>query len=436
MKTILYLLITISLVGCDSFLDVKPKGKLVPQTVEDFDLMLNDLGVTTGADIALKDPYLMIDASKESALWGTNLSSAIDAAYNQFYSNLYTCNFILENIDVAESVSGSDELRKVVKRDALADRAATLFLLANNYGHHYSVTADKDIATPIKLNTNIEEDIPNGTIKEFYTQIIEDLTEAKTIYNQDNERIYNCSRASNLGIDGLFAKVYLFMNDHEAAFTYANACLNNHSKLYNYNDLEAGEVPVRYYSNEENIWFKTPKPAVNFIDWRFSADIAELFDKANDFRWTFYAGVENADGSYSRNDVQQVSPNSLVSVADILLIRAECYAKMNEVEKACDDLHTLRSTRVNADSYTKLETTDKDVALSWIKEERVRELAFSVNNLWDLKRYYAEGRDVPTFTRNWEVLPETYTLEPGSDKYYLEIPAEVFELSDQIKPNK
>ena len=53
-KIISFLIIAITLISCDAddFLDIKPKGELIPETLEDYDLILNS------TDIQIEDHFL------------------------------------------------------------------------------------------------------------------------------------------------------------------------------------------------------------------------------------------------------------------------------------------------------------------------------------------------------------------------------------------
>ena len=82
----------------------------------------------------------------------------------------------------------------------------------------------------------------------------------------------------------------------------------------------------------------------------------------------------------------------------------------------------FREKRFNT-PYTTLVHADDATTLQWIKEERLREFAFTGLTLWDLKRYHAFGDPVPTFTR--EANGQTFTIEPGSSKYVCPIPLNV-----------
>src|SRR5699024_6638556 len=62
--TYFYILLLISLLSfqsCESYLDIKPKGYVIPQTVEDFERILNDVSLTKflsdGIEILSDDFY-------------------------------------------------------------------------------------------------------------------------------------------------------------------------------------------------------------------------------------------------------------------------------------------------------------------------------------------------------------------------------------------
>jgi len=104
----------------------------------------------------------------------------------------------------------------------------------------------------------------------------------------------------------------------------------------------------------------------------------------------------------------------------LILANAEAKVRNGDGPGAIEMLNKLAYYRYTTREATFTYTTDAD-ALQEVKDERRRELCFTGINFIDQKRYHAYGETIPTFTRT---IPtgETFTLEPGSDKWVVPIP--------------
>lgn len=444
MKKIIYIIICLlALNSCDEFLDVKPTGVVIPESVEHFDQMLTGVNYFFESVVLYMDPDVYTNVISLAYQWSDQAfrSDEKDLAYNKLYENIYIANYVLENIDSAP-LDGKESLREYVKGCAYAERAANYYILVNTYGPHYnSTTSSSDIAVPIVLSSDLTQDQTNATVEDLYLQIIEDLDEADKLLNS-NEIPYDPTRGSKLGINGLYAKIYLYMGDFAKAKEYADKCLNAYDFLYDFNTTdEEKPVPVHYYKNEENIWARTFRQRQSYFDLNYSADLAGIYDVVNDLRFVRYhkTSVVLPEGVYEYEQNLAYDPTLLVSVPDILLLRAECHAHANKLNLAMADLDALRINRYKIDGYFAYSDAanmpaTKDEALALIRIERRRELPFSGLNLFDLKRYHAQGRDVDIFTRT--IGDIEYVLTPGSSKYYVGIANSILVLSDNMVSNK
>ena len=99
----------ILLCGCDSFLDVTPKGKLLPEKVQDFDEMIGDsrnpssinpLAEMCGDNLYMTEERLtgkMMSEQGKAYTWQEEfyLPEEDDATWNSAYEIIYTCNLVL-----------------------------------------------------------------------------------------------------------------------------------------------------------------------------------------------------------------------------------------------------------------------------------------------------------------------------------------------------
>ncbi len=442
MKRIFYIIIgLLSFTSCKGFLDVVPTGIVIPQSVTDYDMMLN--GFNDGNSLVLyMDPEVWSDNESREYFWPEDRyrEDEQDGFYNQMYANIHKCNIILENIDNAVLGTSTESVRTLAKRDAIAERASHYWLLVNHYAPAYNpATAATDLTVPLVLTTNMEETYTNATVEQLYDFIESEL---KTAHEMLDDAISkNNMRPSRPAIAGLLSKLYMYKGDASTALTYANESLTKYDFVYDYNTFtdrsEVSQGLSRPYgvSDMENLWHKGCKPGGYLFILGYTPELLALYDLQNDRRYEFFQQITNTmPAPYVEYDFDLKETNYLVSTPEMLLVRAECYAKTDDLVKAIADVNTLRRNRIK--NHTDLPTpTSKDEALRIISEERRRELCFSGLYLFDLKRYHVEGRSIPTFKRV-NSSGEEFTLAPGDKGYYISIPLYIRNLNPNIKDNK
>ena len=117
-----------------------------------------------------------------------------------------------------------------------------------------------------------------------------------------------------------------------------------------------------------------------------------------------------------------VRANTAVNTPELFLIAAECEARVGNLQRAMALVNKLRDHRIKENAHVSL--ADKDSVLSFVLEERRRELAFNgFLRLIDLKRLNLDPRFATTVQHVGAT--ETWTLPPNDPKYVLPIPQRV-----------
>jgi hypothetical protein len=124
-------------------------------------------------------------------------------------------------------------------------------------------------------------------------------------------------------------------------------------------------------------------------------------------------------GSYAAT----IFPFSGLATDELYLIRAECYARANQLTLAVNDLDTLLTHRWRSGTFTDYAIGNAAQVLDTILLERRKELAFRGIRWSDLRRLNKEAGRAVTLTRN--IGGATYTLPPNSELYTLPIPPDV-----------
>jgi tetratricopeptide (TPR) repeat protein len=419
--------------SCDSFLDVQPKGKVIPDTEEDFDLMLNkDISFIKYMDYY--SPYVTIDdkdISSEfyryvaSATWNMATSTEVDSdnKWDYAYENMYVYNYVINDLGNPDSAEG-----KLVKGKALALRGLSYFTLVNMFGKPYNEANKLHECIPLLLEGTLDAALKLNTVDEVYQQVIVDLEEAAKLIPADYQGMV-AYIPNQIGVKGLLGKIHLYRGEYEKAVEYFDEVLAANNFLYDFNTESLDDandphgdisVPKESFNFKENIWGMedSRRNLSNYYinemdslkDQRFKLFITKKnrYSYRPDYTEYYWTGQHNLFG---------------ITTAEAYLSRAECYARLNDKDKALADLNTLRANRHDA-SVATVDATDVADALAKIKKERILEMNSTANSWFDLKRYQAYGDQVPTFERKLIVQGEekTYTLEPGVENYTFDYP--------------
>ncbi len=464
-KIYIILAILITVVSCDKFVDVIPKGRTIPQTVDDLAKLMNcgssdDYGnaivpISSHAMDSFTDDYFRsenpssigyIGRSTELSInfykWKSNITysrSAEDMSWDWYYKSNYVVNYILENIDRVED--GQSYQRNEVRGRALVHRAMTYFLLTNYYGKGYNKqTSSTDLSVPLVTVSNINKQYPRATVAEVYAQILKDLNEAL-----DNLKIdvpdYNHipGRATAYAVR---ARVYLWMQEYDKAYSDAVESLNMRSKLTDYNSFTSlvyPEMPIfgptGYESDgvlNEEITYYRKRMSVSSVP--LSNKLLSIIDQKNDLRFSLFYGTY---GTYYPEPISLSHiVHSGINTAEVWLIKAESALRKSSpnISEAIAALDYVRIRRIAKAAYTPTTENDPSKLLKLILDERRRELTSTDMSFMDQKRQNADPSTAREMKRT--ILGEEYTLSADSPIWQLAIPLNVMDLNPLLIQNE
>jgi hypothetical protein len=155
-------------------------------------------------------------------------NSRVNDFWEQSYKNIVGTNIVLEKLEEGSSAE-NDQLIA----ENLYLRSMLYFYLTNIFGRPYTQGAD-NLAVPIKLSSDVNENPPRATVGEVYAQIEADLLKAETLFTTEKSNVF----ASREAAQALLARVYLYMNENEKAITYAEKVISSGKfSLLSTNDL-------------------------------------------------------------------------------------------------------------------------------------------------------------------------------------------------------
>lgn len=493
--------IILPLASCSGFLEPKSENEFVPTSVQDIDEMLLYETYNNARSIAtipffdlLSDDVAVVrfQSTENNLLTQVHLASikalytwqpdayktleedrVSDEVYDIYagcYARILGCNAALDYIG---KVSGTEEEKSRVMAEAHALRAFYYFHLVNCYGHPYNADPESP-GVPLHLESKVSSvSIPRNTVSEVYEQVLKDLLEAESLYEnvQEEDRWKSNMRVSLPFVQLLLSRVYLYMEDWEKASGYASKVIGNG----NFRLKEIAEFPqdgsypyYHTYTNPEVIWpYGNAAEFRDFVDPYMinialggkvsfviaSPDLVNKFS-AGDVRLSAYFIRDPRSSAFKAYGKQAVTGNSNDPDANYKFARSfrisEAYLNMAEAEamlfklgkgdthrqEAVRLLTLLRSKRISGSSETDIDQRTPDMLVRSVRDERRRELCFEDHRWFDLRR-----QGMPAIAHEWkgdnsDANVSRYTLKQNDPMYTLQIPKEVMLKNSLLEQNE
>lgn len=466
MKKIIYslfVLLTMTTVGCDNYIDITPKGAVTVDSAQQYyELIATPMrAYYPSSFILLSDDQWV----KESEILGFESISAdgINFTFNEkadrtilpdnnLYENIYSfilrSNLVIDNVDKGQ---GSQELKTLAKAEARTFRAFDHFLAVNTFAKAYNPeTAASDGGVCIMDCYDLEATPVKSTVAEVYNFIINELEQAVPLLEEKPVNIYHPNRAFGYA---LLAKVYLFHRDWAKAQEAAEQSLKLNSQLADYNLINDAGGTARYKN-----FAKDGNPEVLSYHWMagwgsgeqvclyhygmISPELKSLFE-SNDLRYSLFlrdtgtsvtswfdSGSGAAIWTPAITNLDRFTYMSVgLRTAEVYLIMAEALARQNNLTEAANYVSQLRDKRIEGgNGHVDAPATQVEM-VKMIIDERRKELLFGFNRFFDLKRLNIEPAYQKTITRVFPVLniseahpQQTYTLKPDSRLYVIPFP--------------
>lgn len=146
-------------------------------------------------------------------------NSRVNNYWSYSYKIIAGANTVLARVS-----EGDQGMNDQLIAENLYIRSLIYFYLTNVFGKPYNQSPSTNLAVPLKLNDDPNENLPRNTVKEVYDQILSDLLKAETLFNNDaRSKIY----ASKAATQALLARVYLYMGENQKAIEYSNKVIES-----------------------------------------------------------------------------------------------------------------------------------------------------------------------------------------------------------------
>jgi hypothetical protein len=396
--------LALTLAGCNSLLDVNPPtqvpGSQAISTAEGARAALagaydglqslsyyggdyfffNDLYADNAIDNGTFQTFADADAR---ALFADN--ATISATWAAIYAAIDRDNNLIQKVPALTDMDSAEKAQ--VMGEAYLLRALNYHNLVRVYG---------DVPMPLVPAASITEasKIARTPKAAVYTQILADLTQAEQLMSASSPTTHGTVGAAK----ALLARVYLYLGDYANAKAKADEVVALGYQLApNFGDL----FDAQGKDTPEDI-FKLAFSAVDFTNAGFyyisgdnggagevavESDLISQFDVANDvrFAWSIDTLTSPAEGTKWKTTAG-AEDFHVIRFAEVLLIKAEAEAQLNNLSAAVDAVDSIRvRAGLTPDTLGVQLNTQQDV-LTEIALQRRLELAFEGDRFPDLVR--------------------------------------------------
>ncbi|MDO5017632.1 MAG: RagB/SusD family nutrient uptake outer membrane protein [Porphyromonas sp.] len=435
-----------TLTACDNFLDIVPKGQVIPEETEEYKALLTrgynvfprnkELLQMRGVQITPNiDPYGLsgFPAFRNIYTWQDNADTqghTEEYTYASFYTVIFHANSII--MDISEASAAGDPERAQLLGEAHLLRAYSYFELVNMYGPKYSEAERDTKVVPINNTIDIEQTLARATLGELYDAIESDLATAEKLMTVTQwEAPKDKFRASKEAVYAIASRVYLYKGDWAKSLSYSQKVLGVSTEMEDLNAAEP-QLPTNYKS-AENIWAMEDLFTFNVREYAFADQTYyDSFDD-NDLRKQYYFSSlldmntweeHPAQGKFNGKDFRASARRS-----EIYLNAAEAAARMGKDTEAKQYVATLMSKRYNTDGFQSrqeaLQPLSGEALVTFILDERQKELGIEGHEWYDYKR-----TTQPALTKVVE--DKEYRLEQGDARYVLRIPTSAISNNPQL----
>lgn len=356
----IYGFVTFCLMSCSNYLDIKPYGKTIPQTAEEFSALMHNrldeidrgedkvlLGNSSALidqDAAYGDDFEVCLTSQSGRALkvyiGTLLNTAgVSDYYWMSYQIIRDCNIVLNEM----KESGTTEANEV-RATAYAMRAVAYYQLLRLYCETPQTSnLNSQQGVPLVMTFDMEERPLRSTMQETVDLIESDLNHSLS-YHISND-LY---RFTEDVVKGYLARLYFWTKQWEKALPLAQELLAKYTLLEgeayknmmttNY-DLAGNQLLKAYRSMSSTTEITTSRTHLQYrpVSLRFLDTFTEE-EKTTDIRYTLW--VNN----------KRIAIKTFfcgMRAAEFKLMEAECYYHIGKPELALHSINELRSHRIS-----------------------------------------------------------------------------------------
>lgn len=437
----------LSLTSCKDFLTYAPSNQRdtekAIETVADMDVAMNGVYYLMGryeflgrnaiaiGDISTDNAYMIGGSGHFDDIYlynYTESSEVLEGIWARGYEVINaTTNLVKKGGAVASgNLSAGDKTKaKGVLGQAYAARAISNFYLVNIFATTYNGQAASNngiilVKDPIPPFT----EVTRGSVKETYDFILDDLKKASELMDPANDDNFTLTLDA---VNAFEARVRLYMGDYQGAIAAANKVLGAkryslemdpaaYRAMWNKIELTSEDIFTIGKQADDNLSANALNTLYDTYKGRIDDNLIALFDK-EDMRYTLFEKDEQKTWKglkYQGLPSSKATSNiPIVRLPEIYLILAEAYAQTGNTVAAVDNLFEVAKRNPNLSKGAI--PTNKDGLLSFIADERRRELFQEGHRLFDARRtgdLMTRGTGRAIF-ENWNASSFVYPIPNG-----------------------
>ncbi len=353
----LVLMVFFACVSCKEYLDVKPKGEVIPKTAEEFAALLNNhLSVIDNGN----DETILGNAMERYELecFGDNLENSLSkntagylpiyigdrlnslkTQYEKSYELIRNCNLVIH-----EMKEDDTDVAKACYATAYAMRGVAYYNLMRLFCEPYNKErANEQLGLSIVKRFDMEARPKRSSLEEVVSLIEEDLKQAISYDLKSEIFRYTVDVAK-----AYLARLYFWTQNWEQAIPIAKEILDAYPLVDGtaYTDMlsaqyaQKGNILLRSYLFSDISGDQGYNSAKEYLPSKpVSKRFIDLFvEKDKDVRYAF---------SFNNKREAKKIPMACVRSAEMCLILAESHAYLNQTKEALEYLNLLRSKRIS-----------------------------------------------------------------------------------------
>ena len=409
-KIIYFIFICMLLTSCSGFLNVKPQGKVIPQTDEEFaaimhnrindieggydEYVLGNMDVISRREGCADDLDANIKTGSIPAYAGDVINHR-QSDYKETFEIIRDCNIVIENMEGRTTTLASDVLAA-----AYAMKGICYYNLIRDFCDAWDADdSHNQMGLPLVEKFDIK-DIPVRASLAATAKYTEDLLKKSLSEKMSDGRFFFTESV----VKAYLVRLYFWIEDWDNVISLCSDMIANsglaltppeeYATMIQADKAALGEVIIRSHIND-----------ASELDWYFgyvkgyvasrpaSASLRSLFDKENDVRYA---------ASFNDMLCNAKAPECRIRLSEIVLMLSEAYCHINDSDNALKWLNELRRHRIRGvadlteDTLPELRTGNRIVEdaegdgltplMQAILDERRRELCLEGDRWFELKR--------------------------------------------------
>ena len=352
----------------------------------------------------------------------TDTNGELDDIWNYGYKVIDRCVRTMNGAQKVLDSGATDEEKYAINSylsQCYALRALATFTMTNIFGLPYLAGQANSQLGIILIEDKpytTSDEVHRSSVADCYKQVLSDIAKAKELYSGEDEMNGSPQFYFNLAaIYALEARVNLFMGNYDAAKEAANkaieergskgATAEEYVSMWSSNAISPEDILTITKTNDDNL----SANALNTLYGSYKGGLTN-FTRSKFAETDCRAGVlSNTAFKYcGLPTAQAVSNIPIFRVSEEYLILAECEANLGHLDAAKEALFFTAQRNSAIESVDDLPST-KDELLSFINDERIRELYLEGHRWYDARRQGLKIT-VATTSQNFDIAKFVYPI--------------------------